>query len=160
MIPKQLYYLLLVLAIGLITLQLSTGIWLFILKYGLSPAEVLTYFSGNEELFIMKKSFEGLLETAVPHFMAISLSIFVYAHFLLFTKIISQRQKQLIIFGLFFFASVDIFSPFLIIYGFEIFAWFKVIAFWSFEMLMAGLLYTLFLVALRARITSSSASVS
>jgi len=155
-ISKKLYFLLLILAIGLIALQLGTGIWLFIIKYGLSPSEVFTYFAGNEELFIMKKSFEGILETAVPHFMAISLTIFVYAHFLLFTKIISQAQKQLLIFGLFLSASIDIFSPFLMIKGFAIFAWFKVIAFWSFEMLMAGLLYILFLVALRAKIASSS----
>ncbi len=151
MISKKLYFFLLVLAIGLIGLQLGTGIWLFIIKYGLTPSEVFTYFAGNEELFVMKKSFEGLIETAVPHFMAISLIIFVYAHFLLFTKIISPSQKQFLIFGLFLTASVDIFSPFGMIYGFEFFAWLKVIAFWSFEMLMGLLLYILFLVSLRAR---------
>jgi hypothetical protein len=142
-ISKKLYILLLLFAISLIILQLTSGIWLFIEKYGLSPSEIYMYFAGNEEKFIMAKSFEGLIETAVPHFLAISTIIFVYGHFLLFTKVISEKKKQLLILGLFISASIDIFSPFLIIQGYEIFAWFKIIAFWSFEILMSILLYVL-----------------
>jgi len=108
------------------------------------------YFAGDEERFIMTKTFEGLLETAVPHFMAISTIIFVYGHFLLFTKIISEKNKQLLIAGLFISSSLDIVSGFFMINGFEIFAWIKIISFWSFEMLMAFLLYTVFALSLRA----------
>jgi len=151
MIGKKLYFLLLIFALVLIALQLGSGIWLFISKYGLSPTEIVLYFAGNEAEFIMPKSFEGLIETAVPHFLAISLTVFVYAHFLLFTKTISEEKKWLLIFGLFSSAAIDIFSPFGIIYGYEIFAWFKVIAFWSFEMLMGLLLYILFVVFLKAQ---------
>jgi len=150
MISKKLYFLLLSFALVLIALQLGSGIWLFITKYGLSPSDLNFYFLGCEEKFIMAKSVEGLMETAVPHFLAISLSVFVYAHFLLFTKIISEHKKWLLILGLFSSATLDIFSPFGIVYGYEIFAWFKIIAFWSFEMLMGLLLYILFLVALRS----------
>jgi len=131
-------------ALALISLQLLSGIWLFIEKFGLIPSEVTLYFAGDEANFIMPKSFEGLLETAVPHFLAISTTIFVYAHFLLFTDVISQNKKFLLITALFITAMIDIFSPFGIIYGFEIFAWTKVIAFWSFEFLMGLLLFVLF----------------
>ena len=153
LISKNLYFFLLVLALILISLQLGSGIWLFIAKYGITPSAIYTYFAGNEALFVMAKSFEGLMETAVPHFLAISLTIFVYAHFLLFTKIISEKQKWWLILGLFLSASIDIFSPFAMIYGYEVFAWFKLIAFFVFEILMAGLLAVLFLVFLRAQKT-------
>jgi len=149
-ISKKLFFLLLVLALSLISLQLISGIWLFIDKYGINPSEIYMYFAGDEERFIMTKTFEGLLETAVPHFMAISTIIFVYGHFLLFTKIISEKNKQLLIAGLFISSSLDIVSSFFMINGFEIFAWIKIISFWSFEMLMAFLLYTVFALSLRA----------
>ena len=144
MISTRLFSTLLFLAISLISLQLISGVWLFIEKFGLLPSDVFTYFAGDEENFISPKSIEGLLETAVPHFIAISTTIFVYAHFLLFTSIISQKKKQLLIMALFISALIDIFSPFGIIYGFEVFAWSKLIAFWSFEILMGLLLYILF----------------
>ena len=130
--------------LALISLQLASGIWLFVEKFGLIPSQVYLYFAGDAENFIMPKSIEGLLETAVPHFLAISTTIFVYAHFLLFTNVISQNKKFLLITALFITAMIDIFSPFGIIYGYEIFAWMKVIAFWSFEFLMGLLLFVLF----------------
>ncbi|MBE0498860.1 MAG: hypothetical protein IBX43_06405 [Campylobacterales bacterium] len=144
MISPRLFKLLLFFALGLISLQLLSGIWLFIEKYGLTPGEVYLYFAGDEANFIMAKSVEGLLETAVPHFVAVSATIFVYAHFLLFTKEISEKRKQLLIFGLFLTALIDIFSPLGILYGCELFAWLKVLSFWGFEILMGVLLYMLF----------------
>jgi magnesium-transporting ATPase (P-type) len=143
-IPKRLFFALLVFAIGAIALQLASGVWLFVAKYGLSPSEVYLYFSGNEADFIMPKSFEGLMETAVPHFLAISTTIFVFAHFLLFTQVISEKKKELLITSLFLTAILDILSPFGMIHGYEIFAWVKLIAFWSFEMLMGLLMFVLF----------------
>ena len=144
MISPKLFALVISMALVLISLQLLSGIWLFIEKFGLLPSEVTLYFAGDETNFIMPKSLEGLLETAVPHFLAISTTIFVYAHFLLFTDVISQNKKFLLITSLFVTAMIDIFSPFGIIYGFELFAWMKVIAFWSFEFLMGLLLFVLF----------------
>lgn len=144
MISRKLFVLLLLLSSMLIGLQLISGIWIFIEKFGLLPSQVYLYFAGDSENFIMPKSFEGLLETAVPHFLAISTTIFVYAHFLLFTNIISQNKKYLLISALFITAMADIFSPLGIIYEYEIFAWVKVLAFWSFELLMGLLLFVLF----------------
>lgn len=149
MISKKLFSLLFLLAMGLIVLQLLSGIFLFILKYGLSPSEVYLYFAGDEKKFIMAKSLEGLLETAVPHFLAISTTIFVYAHFLLFTDVIGEGQKRFLIMGLLVSSIADIFSPFGIFYGYASFAWLKVLAFWSFEILMGLLLYTLFVASLQ-----------
>ncbi len=144
MISPKLFAILLFFALALIGLQLLSGIWLFIEKFGLLPSQVYLYFAGDEKNFILPKSLEGLLETAVPHFLAISTTIFVYAHFLLFTDVISQKKKFLLISALFITAMVDIFSPLGIIYGYEIFAWTKVLAFWSFEFLMGLLLLVLF----------------
>lgn len=144
MISPKLFVPLISVALILISLQLISGIWLFIEKFGLIPSEVALYFAGDTANFIMPKSFEGLLETAVPHFLAISTTIFVYAHFLLFTDMISQNKKYLLIASLFITAIIDIFSPLGIIYGYEIFAWTKVLAFWSFEFLMGLLIFILF----------------
>jgi hypothetical protein len=144
MIPPKLFALVISMALVLISLQLASGIWLFIEKFGLIPSQVTLYFAGDAENFIMPKSFEGLLETAVPHFLAISTTIFVYAHFLLFTDVISQKKKYQLISALFITAMIDIFSPLGIIYGYEIFAWMKVLAFWSFEFLMGLLIFVLF----------------
>lgn len=150
MISKKIFTLLLVFALVLIILQLLSGIWLFIEKFGLTVNEVYTYFAGSQDKFIMAKSFEGLMETAVPHFIAVSTTIFVYAHFLLFTDIISQKSKQILIFSLFTASLIDIFSGFGMIYGYKVFAYLKITAFISFEVLMAILLYILFLISLRA----------
>lgn len=151
MVNTKLFITLLSFAILLISMQLLSGVWLFIEKFGLNPSEVYLYFHGNEKEFIMPKSFEGLLETAVPHFMAISTTIFVYAHFLLFTKVISVNKKFLLIFLLFLSASIDIFSPLGIVYGYMIFAYLKVIAFWSFESLMGLLLCILVYAGLQVK---------
>lgn len=149
MISNRLFSLLLSLAILLIIIQLFSGIWLFGEKFGFLPSEVYLYFAGDESNYIMPKSVEGLLETAVPHFLAISTTIFVYAHFLLFTDIITEKKKTFLILSLFFTAFMDIVSPFGMLHGYELFAWFKVLAFWSFEVLMGLLLYTLFLAGLQ-----------
>jgi len=143
-ISPRLVALLLFFAISLIGLQLISGIWLFIEKFGLLPSDVYLYFAGDEKNFVAPKSIEGLLETAVPHFLAISTTIFVYAHFLLFTNIITQEKKTLLITALFMTAMIDIFSPLGIIYEYAFFSWLKVLAFWSFEFLMGLLLFVLF----------------
>jgi len=144
MISPKLFAIVMSVALLLISLQLASGIWLFVAKYGLSPSEVYLYFTGSEADFIMPKSFEGLMETAVPHFLAISTTIFVFAHFLLFTDVISEHKKYMLISALFITALIDIFSPFGMINGYEVFAWTKVLAFWSFEMLMGLLMLILF----------------
>ncbi len=144
MISPRLFAILISMALLLISLQLLSGIWLFIEKFGLIPSQVFLYFAGDEANFIMPKSLEGLLETAVPHFLAISTTIFVYAHFLLFTDVISAHKKYMLISALFISAIIDIVSPFGMIYGYEIFAWLKVLAFWSFEFLMGLLMLVLF----------------
>lgn len=149
MISNKLFVPLLLLALALILMQLVSGVWLFIEKYGFIIYEVFTYFAGDEDKFIFAKSFEGLMETTVPHFIAVSTTIFVYAHFLLFTKIISERKKQLLILALFISAMVNIFSAFGIIQGYEFFAWVKVFAFWSFQLFMGLLLCILFFASLR-----------
>ena len=149
MISQKLFSTLLILALVLIVLQLVSGVWLFIEKFGVLPSEVFTFFAGDEENFIPPKSIEGLAETAVPHFLAISTTLFAYGHFLLFTDLISEKKKKFLILTLFVTSSVDIFSPLGMIYGYEIFAWLKVLAFWSFEILMALLLYILSLFAIQ-----------
>jgi len=148
-ISTRLSSLLLLFAISLISVQLISGIWLFVEKFGILPSEVFSFFAGDEERFIMAKSIEGLLETAVPHFIAISTTIFVYAHFLLFTDIISVHKKFLLISALFITSLIDIASPFGMIYGYELFAYIKILAFWCFELLMAVLLLILFQASLR-----------
>lgn len=154
MISTRVFAPLLFFAIALIFLQLISGGWLFVEKFGILPSDVYAYFAGDESRYILPKSIEGLLETAVPHFIAMSTTLFVYGHFLLFTSIIKDETKQLLMASLFITAIIDILAPFGIIQGWMLFAYAKVIAFWSFEFLMGLLLYTLFqaqLLALRSQ---------
>lgn len=150
MINHQLFRILLFLALSLILLQLVSGVWLFSEKFGLTPSSLIAYFAGDEQKFISAKSVEGVLETAVPHFLAISTTIFVSAHFLLFTQIISEHKKYLLIASIFIAALVDIFSSFGILYGYHLFAYAKLIGFYTFELLMALLLFILFKAALHS----------
>jgi hypothetical protein len=150
MIHSRAFVALLFFALSIIAVQLLSGIWLFVEKFGLTPTSVLHYYAGDEASFILAKSFEGLLETAVPHFLAIGTVIFTYGHFLLFTVIIGEQKKLLLLSALFTTAFIDIASGFFIAQGSLFFAYLKVLSFWSFEMLMALLVYILFLAGMQA----------
>ncbi|SNZ06390.1 hypothetical protein SAMN06265182_0660 [Persephonella hydrogeniphila] len=104
----------------LFLLEISTGAYLFLEKYGFSVDKATEYITGNPEKFIPKKSIHGLLEIHFPHFFAVFISIFVILHFFYFFKI--RAIYFFLSFFLFIFGFLNIISPFLILYnaGFSI----------------------------------------
>ena len=130
-------------------LLLLSAVALFVQKIGWTPLDVLTYYRGDETRFIMSKSFDGVLELLLPHFLAMGLFIMVMAHFLIFGSKKLQKQLKHTIVWLFLAAFLDIISPFLIIEGIEIFALIKLGAFILLQLLSIYLLGLLFFSSLQ-----------
>ncbi len=130
-------------------LLLLSGLWLFGMKAGLSIEIITDYYLGNDALFTQPKSNEGLLEIAVPHLGATGLFIMVSAHFILFTP---QRERRIMVWLIvlwFLSALVNIFAPFAIIAGVNVFVGIKLMAFIVFELLGLYLLWVVFQAAFR-----------
>jgi hypothetical protein len=125
-------------------LLLLTGQWLFIVKIGITPDAIATYYLGSTEQFTQPKSVHGLLETAVPHFGGIGLFILASGHFLLFTPLRSKRALPWLFTLMFLAAFMNVASPFAIIAGFEWFAYIKLVAFLVFQIMAVILLWAIF----------------
>ena len=128
-------------------LLLLSGTWLFVSKIGLTPNAVNLYYLGNEALFQMPKSPEGVLEIALPHLGGMGLFIMVSAHFMLFASAHRRRWAKTSAIILFAAAVLDILSPYAIINGLEIFSWIKLLAFFLLQGLALFLLWLIFLTA-------------
>lgn len=108
----------------------AINFYLFNVKIGFSPAEISTYYNGNEKLFINPKSFAGMVEVAVPHFAAIGIFLVALTHFISFTAF---KYKNMIIFTLFLSALADIFSSFTVRFISPDFSIIKVLSFFIFQ---------------------------
>ncbi|HIE59863.1 MAG TPA: hypothetical protein EYH43_01920 [Persephonella sp.] len=101
-------------------IQVISGIYLFFVKY---PIETL-----NQPL---NKSLLGVVEVAFPHFLAISLTVFIILHLFYFFKV----NLKVFIFAFIFFVSgiLNIISNFLIVYISTKFYILKLLSFLAFE---------------------------
>jgi len=124
-------------AVMLLTL-LATSIALFIMKIGIEPADIAQYYMGDEEAFIVKKSFEGLSETTAPHLFAITIMIFIVIHLLLFTNY--KKYITHLLAGLLISFIADMASGYFLIANLSIFAIIKWVSFLIFQ--------TLFIIAI------------
>ena len=125
-------------------LLLASSILLFEEKIGFSVAGVLDYYLGNEEKFITAKSTTGVLKIILPHIFLFGLFVMVVLHFLIFTKHKHTKKMRLLIYASFLIAFSELFSPFFILYGFEFFAYVKLLSFMLFEFLFLYLFWLLF----------------
>ncbi|MEA1983769.1 MAG: hypothetical protein U9N39_09500 [Campylobacterota bacterium] len=112
-------------------LLMATAVMLFEHKIGFSKLEVLQYYLGNKESFMIAKSPLGLLKIILPHIFAFGLFMMVILHFLAFTEHKNTKKLPYIIYGSYISAFTELFAPFLIIGGFEFFAYIKITAFFS-----------------------------
>jgi len=112
---------------------LATSIALFIMKIGVEPIEIAQYYMGNEETFIVKKSFEGLFETTAPHLFAITIMIFIVIHLLLFTNY--KKYVPHLLAGLLISFIVDMASGYFLIANLTLFAIIKWVSFLIFQAL-------------------------
>ena len=125
-------------------LLLLSSVLLFNEKIGFSYDEVLAYYLGNEATFMLAKTPSGLLKIILPHIFAFGLFIMVVLHFVIFTKTNKKKIMPYLILVLFISGFVELFSPFLILYGLEFFAYLKLISFFVFEILFLYTFYLLF----------------
>ncbi|TKI70013.1 hypothetical protein FCU45_05220 [Sulfurimonas crateris] len=119
-------------------LLIVSAVMLFEHKIGFSYSAVLEYYIGNEEQFISAQSAGGVLKIVLPHIFVFGLFAMVLLHFLVFTKLREKKSLLLLIYTAFGVAMLEIFSPFLIINGFEFFAYIKLFSFFA---LLALILY-------------------
>jgi len=122
-------------------LLLVSSILLFEEKIGFSFKGVLEYYIGSEEKFIVAKSSAGVLKIVLPHIFVFGLFMMVILHFLYFTK---EKKIQAITYAAFTLSFLEIFSPLMIINGFEIFVYLKLVSFFLFETLVVYVLFLLF----------------
>ena len=125
-------------------LLLLSSILLFGEKIGFLQEAILLYYLGDEEKFLIAKSMSGVLKIVLPHIFAFGLFCMVVLHFVVFTKSNRSKFMKFFIYGLFTFSLLEIFTPLLIINGFEIFTYLKLISFLLFEFLALLLLWVLF----------------
>ena len=117
---------------------LFSGTWLFLRAQGMED-EILQAVASLIDS-PAAKSWHNFVEISTPHLFGMGLTLFVVAHFLLFSTKIPQRwslQLSVILFGLMFF---NIFAYGLIIAGVVVSGWVKLAAVFSFMVLFIILL--------------------
>jgi len=115
---------------------------LFKHNIGFSISDITQYYIGNEEKFIASKSWHGILKIILPHTFVFGLFAMVILHFLVFTKERYKTSTLVLIYTMLFTAFAEMFSPFMIINGYEIFSYIKLVSFVTF---LGTILYTLWL---------------
>ncbi len=113
----------------LVVLQSILGGALFVSLAGYSTHSIAAYYG--------QKSLHGLLETLAPHAIFVSVALMGTLHFLGFISTLGDTYKQRLthlLFGLF---ALDQSSPILIMLGWDFFALPKLVAFVSFEVVLA-----------------------
>lgn len=137
----QILRILALLFIILVVLQSILGGALFILLAGWNPHDIALYYS--------EKSLHGLIETLAPHTLFISVALMGTLHFLGFISTISEKQKQFLIHLLFGLFVIDQSAPIFIVLGLNFFATIKLVAFMTFESVLAFALIMIFKESLR-----------
>ncbi len=125
-------------------LLIVSAFMLFEHKIGFSYQSVVDYYLGNEEKFMIAKSFSGVLKLILPHIFVFGLLSMVLLHFLVFTNLRYKKSTLVLIYLTFFTAFTEIFSPFLIISGLEFFAYLKLLSFFIFSFLILYISWLLF----------------
>ncbi len=130
-------------------LLLGSSFLLFEEKVGFSTHAILEYYLGNEEKFLIEKSWSTILKIILPHIFAFGLFFMVVLHFLIFTKYKKTKLFQVLIYAIFFTGFLELFSPYFIILGFDFFAYVKLFSFIALEFLLFYTFYLLFLAILK-----------
>ena len=118
---------------------LATGVWLFLLSQGLGSSNIVQTLTKIATL-PESKSLHNFIEVATPHLFAMGTLIFVVAHFMLFSTKISQRFSFRVSVLLFMVALLNISAYLLIITGFVVSGWIKLLSIGLFVLLFLLLL--------------------
>ena len=118
---------------------LATGVWLFLLSQGLGTTDITQTLTKAITL-TEPKSLHNFIEVATPHLFSMATLIFVVAHFMLFSTNISQRFSLRVSVLLFGVALLNIAAYLLIITGFVVSGWIKLVSMGLFVLLFLVLL--------------------
>lgn len=126
-------------------LLIISAVMLFEHKIGFSINSVVDYYIGNTEKFIPSKSIAAILKIALAHILSFGLLAMVLLHFLVFTEYKHSRETTIVIYLTFITALLEIFTPLMIINGFEFFAYLKLVSFFLFLALLVYIPWLLFI---------------
>ena len=117
-------------------LLVISSVLLFENKIGFSLKEVATYYLGDEESYVIAKTYSGLIKMVSSHIFAFGLLSMVLLHFLIFTKERVAFKTKILIYAIFLSSFLEIFSPFAILFGVDIFSLVKLGSFALLEFLI------------------------
>jgi len=131
------------LTLGL-ALVLLAGFWvsnlaLYFAHMNLDPASVVAYYRGDEARFMSPRSAESLLEVTHMHLPMFALVLLLLTHLLVFAPMHNARKTALIV-GSFVSALLMEAAGWLTRFVSPNFAWLKVFAFVTFQLLLGGLI--------------------
>lgn len=132
---NKLLKLIILLFFGYIFLFWLTTLLMYFAKMDLSYESVVSYYRGNDELFIPPKTFNGMLETTHFHLFAMGMLALTLTHLLLFVPL-KYWLKVLLITLTFFSAAVSELSNWLVLYVSPLFAYLKISSFLLLEISM------------------------
>ncbi len=115
-----------------------TNALLYFQKMSLSPASVVSYYRGNEELYLSPRSYQGLLEVSHFHLFAMGMLLLVLTHLMLFVPL-RNRTKAWLIAVPFLAAGLDEGAGWLVRFVHPGFAWLKVAGFLGLQASLAAL---------------------
>lgn len=81
---------------GFVMVQAVSASALFAMKLGLAPASIEAFYLGSEVAMTRPRSFAGLLEVAVPHLLAIPLTLFTVIHLVGWAGIATKAALQML----------------------------------------------------------------
>jgi len=125
-------------------LLLVSATLLFADKIGFSSEDILHYYLGNQTTYTPAKTYAGILKIILPHIFGFGLFLMTLLHFTIFTKQRDTKEMQWLIYLSFFIAFLELFTPFMILAGFESFALLKLLSFFGFELLIIYAFFILF----------------
>lgn len=119
------------------------GLWLtnallYFQKMGLTPSSVVSYYRGNEEIFLSPRSYQGMLEVSHFHLFAMGMLLLVLTHLMLFVPLRNATKAWLIALP-FLAAALDEGAGWLVRFGHPAFAWLKIVGFLALQASLAAL---------------------
>ena len=127
------------LAIGLLAAFWVTNIALYFRHMGFDPASVATYYRGDEARFMAPRSVQGMLEVTHMHLPMFALVLLLLTHLVIFAPLRSWARTAIIL-GSFGSALLMEAAGWLTRFVHPGWALLKVVSFFVFQLLLAGLL--------------------
>lgn len=118
---------------SMLSLTAASAAVLFVRKIGLSPQAVRAFYLGSEAAFTRPRSLDGLLEVAVPHLLAVPMTLLVTVHLVGFAAVLRPRPFAFLTGVAFGSALTGIAGGFAIRFVWPGLAWLEIAAFATFE---------------------------